>query len=44
VNGISYFTVPDNVWAVDARFGREIWHYSVTSVERGTLVQSKPDQ
>jgi len=27
VNGILYFTVPDNVWAVDARFGREIWHY-----------------
>ena len=22
VNGIVYFTVPDNVWAVDARFGR----------------------
>ncbi len=27
VNGILYFTVPDHVWAVDARFGREIWHY-----------------
>ena len=27
VNGILYFTVPDNVWAVDARFGRTIWHY-----------------
>jgi alcohol dehydrogenase (cytochrome c) len=27
VNGILYFTVPDNVWAVDARTGREIWHY-----------------
>src|SRR5258708_27844196 len=27
VNGILYFTAPDNVWAVDARFGREIWHY-----------------
>jgi acido-empty-quinoprotein group A len=26
-NGVLYFTVPDNVWAVDARFGREIWHY-----------------
>lgn len=31
VNGILYFTVPDNVWAVDARFGREIWHYQRTS-------------
>src|SRR6201984_1461624 len=27
VNGILYFTAPDNVWAVDARFGREVWHY-----------------
>ncbi len=27
VNGILYFTAPDNVWAVDARYGREIWHY-----------------
>ena len=31
VNGVLYFTVPDNVWAVDARFGREIWHYQRTS-------------
>jgi acido-empty-quinoprotein group A len=27
VNGVLYFSVPDNVWAVDARFGRTIWHY-----------------
>ncbi len=27
VNGILYLSAPDNVWAVDARFGREIWHY-----------------
>jgi acido-empty-quinoprotein group A len=27
VNGVLYFSVPDNVWAVDARFGRQIWHY-----------------
>jgi alcohol dehydrogenase (cytochrome c) len=27
VNGILYFSAPDNVWAIDARFGREIWHY-----------------
>ena len=31
VNGILYFTVPDHVWAVDARTGREIWHYRYTS-------------
>ncbi|HTX75408.1 MAG TPA: acido-empty-quinoprotein group A [Terracidiphilus sp.] len=28
VDGILYFTVPDNVWAVDARSGHQIWHYS----------------
>ncbi len=27
VNGILYFTLPDYVWAVDARTGREVWHY-----------------
>ncbi len=27
VDGIMYFTVPDHVWAVDARSGHEIWHY-----------------
>jgi len=27
VNGVLYFTMPDNVWAVDARSGREIWHF-----------------
>lgn len=28
VNGVLYFTTPDNVWAVDARNGRQIWHYN----------------
>ncbi len=28
VDGILYFTVPDNVWALDARTGRQIWHFS----------------
>ena len=27
VDGVLYFTVPDYAWAVDARTGREIWHY-----------------
>jgi len=26
VNGILYITVPDNVWAIDARSGHMIWH------------------
>lgn len=28
VNGVLYFTSPDNVWAIDARSGHQIWHYS----------------
>jgi alcohol dehydrogenase (cytochrome c) len=27
VDGVLYFTMPDNTWAVDAREGRELWHY-----------------
>jgi len=27
VNGILYFSTPDNAWAVDARSGHELWHY-----------------
>src|SRR5215831_14616702 len=28
VDGVMYFTVPDHVWAVDARSGQQIWHYT----------------
>ena len=28
VDGVLYITVPDNVWAVDARSGHQIWHYT----------------
>ena len=27
INGVMYYTVPDHAWAIDARSGREIWHY-----------------
>jgi acido-empty-quinoprotein group A len=27
VNGILYFTIPDHVWAMNARTGEEIWRY-----------------
>src|ERR1700752_2968744 len=27
VDGVLYITTPDNVWAVDARSGHQIWHY-----------------
>src|SRR4051794_8266434 len=28
VDGVIYITVPDNVWAVDARSGHQLWHYT----------------
>jgi alcohol dehydrogenase (cytochrome c) len=28
VNGIIYITTPDNLWAIDARSGRQIWRYT----------------
>ncbi len=28
VNGVMYFTIPDHVWAIDARSGRQLWHYT----------------
>jgi alcohol dehydrogenase (cytochrome c) len=31
VDGIAYFSVPDHVWAVDARTGRQIWHFQRSS-------------
>jgi alcohol dehydrogenase (cytochrome c) len=27
VDGVLYVSAPDNIWAIDARDGREIWHY-----------------
>jgi alcohol dehydrogenase (cytochrome c) len=28
VGGILYFSDPDNIWAVDARSGHQVWHYT----------------
>ncbi len=36
-NGMLYFTANDNAWAVDARNGREMWHWYRTSVGNGGL-------
>jgi alcohol dehydrogenase (cytochrome c) len=33
VDGVLYFTVPDNIWAVDARSGHVIWHYNHPTTE-----------
>lgn len=37
VNGMLYFTANDNAWCVDARNGREMWHWYRTSVGNGGL-------
>src|SRR5919204_798722 len=31
LNGVMYVATPDNAWAIDARTGRQIWHYSYPS-------------
>ena len=31
LNGVMYIATPDNAWAIDARTGRQIWHYSYPS-------------
>jgi alcohol dehydrogenase (cytochrome c) len=31
VGGVIYFTVPDNVWAIDARSGHMLWRYTYPS-------------
>ena len=28
VDGIIYITTPDNLWAIDARSGNQLWHYT----------------
>jgi alcohol dehydrogenase (cytochrome c) len=28
IDGVIYLTMPDHVWALDARTGRELWHYA----------------
>jgi alcohol dehydrogenase (cytochrome c) len=55
VDGILYFTVPDNIWAVDARSGHMIWRYNKPTSQgehignrglamyKGSLFFSAPD-
>jgi alcohol dehydrogenase (cytochrome c) len=55
VDGILYFTVPDNIWAVDARSGHLIWRYDKPTSQgehignrgvamyKGSLFFSQPD-
>jgi alcohol dehydrogenase (cytochrome c) len=37
VDGVLYFTVPNNIWAVDARSGHMLWHY-VHKTEQGEFI------
>src|SRR2546426_9393009 len=27
-DGVLYITTPDNLWAIDARTGQQLWHYT----------------
>jgi acido-empty-quinoprotein group A len=27
INGVLYYTLPDHTWAIDARTGRQLWHF-----------------
>ena len=37
VNGVLYFTSPNNVWAADAHNGRELWHYQYPANTGSTI-------
>ena len=41
VNGVLYFSTPDHAYAVDARTGREQWHYTWTRNRGGTHIGSR---
>jgi alcohol dehydrogenase (cytochrome c) len=40
VDGTLYFSAPDNAWAMDARDGRELWHY-FWKTKGGTHIASR---
>jgi alcohol dehydrogenase (cytochrome c) len=33
VDGVLYFTLPENIWAVDARSGHMLWHFNKPSAQ-----------
>lgn len=41
VNGTLFFTAPDNAWAMDARTGRELWHYVWTRNRGGIHIGNR---
>jgi alcohol dehydrogenase (cytochrome c) len=40
-NGVIYLTTPDHAWAMDARTGREIWHYTWTRNRGGIHIGNR---
>ena len=40
VGGVLYFSSPDNAWAIDARTGRQLWHWE-TKTRGGTHIGSR---
>lgn len=54
-NGVIYLTMPDNMWAIDARTGRQIWRYTYpqnagfhighrgAAIHQGTVYLTTPD-
>ena len=41
VNGVLYFSTPDHAYAVEARTGRELWHYTWTRNRGGTHIGNR---
>jgi alcohol dehydrogenase (cytochrome c) len=41
VNGVLFFTLPDNAWAVDARTGQERWHYKWATSKGGIHIGNR---
>ena len=41
LNGVLYFATPDHAWAMDARTGRELWHYTWTHNRGGIHIGNR---
>jgi alcohol dehydrogenase (cytochrome c) len=41
VNGVIYLSVPDHVWAIDARTSREIWHWEDPKPVGGLIIGNR---
>jgi alcohol dehydrogenase (cytochrome c) len=41
IGGVLYFTTPNNVYAVDARTARQVWHYPYSRSRGGILIGNR---